>query len=81
MLLRQRCESAVESVLSKQWMRRWIGRPQAAVEGGIGGLVSQLCPASVTPWTTACQALLSISFPDKNTGEPFPSSTMESRCS
>ena len=28
-----------------------------------GGLVAQLCPILVTPWTVACQSPLSMGFP------------------
>ena len=30
---------------------------------GGGGLVTQLCPILVTPWTVACQSPLSMGFP------------------
>ena len=40
-----------------------------------GGLVAKLCPTLVTPWTVACQALLSMVFSRQDywSGLPFPS--------
>ena len=40
-----------------------------------GGLVAKSCPTLVTPWTTACQAPLSMRFPKQEywSGLPFPS--------
>ena len=42
---------------------------------GDGGLITQLCPTLVTPWTVAHQALLSMGFPRQEywSGLPFPS--------
>ena len=42
---------------------------------GGGGLVTQLCPILVTPWTVACQAPLSMGFLSQESwnGLPFPS--------
>ena len=41
---------------------------------GGGGLVAKLCPTLATPWTTACQAPLSIGFSRQEywSGLPFP---------
>ena len=43
------------------------------IHGG-GGLVTKLCPTLATPWTIACQASLSMGFPQQEywTGLPFP---------
>ena len=40
-----------------------------------GGLVTKLCPTLATPWTVACQALLSMVFSRQEywSGLPFPS--------
>ena len=40
-----------------------------------GGLVAKSCPALATPWTVACQALLSMGFSRQEywSGLPFPS--------
>ena len=40
-----------------------------------GGLVAKSCPTLVTPWTIACQALLStgVSRQVYQSGLPFPS--------
>ena len=40
---------------------------------GGGGLVTQLCPILVTPWTVACQSPLSMEFPRQEywSGLPF----------
>ena len=40
-----------------------------------GGLVTKSCLTLVTPWTVACQAPLSIGFPQQESwsGLPFPS--------
>ena len=42
--------------------------------GGGGGLVTKLCPTLVTPWTVACQSLLSMGFSRQEywSGLPFP---------
>ena len=42
---------------------------------GGGGLVSQSCLTLATPWTVACQALLSMGFSRREcwSGLPFPS--------
>ena len=40
-------------VIKRVWY--WLG-------GGSGGLVTNSCPTLVTPWTIACQALLSTRF-------------------
>ena len=39
------------------------------------GLVAELCPTLVTPWTVACQAPLSMGFSRQEywSGLPFPS--------
>ena len=44
--------------------------------GGGGGLVAKSCPTLATPWTTACQAPLSMGFSRQEywSGLPFPSS-------
>ena len=41
---------------------------------GGGGLVTNSCPAVATPWTFACQALLSMGFSRQEywSGLPFP---------
>ena len=41
----------------------------------VGGLVTQLCPTLVTPWTVARQAPLSVGFSRQEywSGLPFPS--------
>ena len=41
---------------------------------GGGGLVTQLCPILVTPWTVACQSPLSMGFPRQEYWNrlPFP---------
>ena len=40
------------------------------MQHGGGGLAAKSCPTPclVTPWTAACQALLSMGFHSKNTG-------------
>ena len=42
---------------------------------GGGGLIAKSCPTLVTPWTVACQALLSMEFSRQEywSGLPFPS--------
>ena len=44
--------------------------------GGGGGVVAELCPTLVTPWTVAHQAPLSMGFSRQEywSGLPFPSS-------
>ena len=39
------------------WEIPWTEEP-----GGSGGLVAKLCPTLETPWTVACQAVLSMGF-------------------
>ena len=41
----------------------------------VGGLVAKSCPTLATPWTVACQALLSKGFSRQEywSGLPFPS--------
>ena len=39
-------------------MTEWI----CLLDGGGGGLVGQSCPTLATPWTVACQTLLSMGF-------------------
>ena len=43
--------------------------------GGGGGLVTKSCPTLATPWTRACQVLLSLGFFRQEcwSGLPFPS--------
>ena len=46
-----------------------------AIHIGGGGLVTKLHPALATPWTVACQTLLSMGLPSQKYwhGLPFPS--------
>ena len=41
----------------------------------MGRLVTKSCPTLATPWTAACQALLSMGFSRQDywSGSPFPS--------
>ena len=50
-------------------------RSLGADDGGGGALVAKSCPTLATPWTVACQALLSMGFSRQEywSGLPFPS--------
>ena len=49
--------------------------------GGGSDLVTKLCLTPASPWTVACQALLSMGFPRQEycSGLPFPSPGMKPR--
>ena len=51
-------------------MTKWI----CLLDGGGGALVAQSCPTLATPWTVACQTLLSMGFSRQEywSGPPCP---------
>ena len=55
-------------------LRQWFSNLSVLKLSAGSGSVTKLCPTLATPWTVACQVLLSMGFPTQEhwNGLPFP---------